>query len=228
MPNRQAAAIVAVFPSALRENPKGSRRVTTAAPGTATSGKVSVVLNYTRGYPTPGPCFALVVTDYEVKKRKSAGKLAERRKKHLGPFFAHRPAAMVTTETVAQYIASRQQAKKRPVKDATINRELAILSRAYKLGRKARLVDQAPTIEKLPERNVRTGFFPRPQLEAVCAHLKASLIPFFVLPIPLPHRLAQRRGEGAAVAAGRRRRTDDQARRRQHQERRGQGDPLHQ
>ncbi|MBX3027777.1 tyrosine-type recombinase/integrase [bacterium] len=122
--------------------------------------------------------FDLVLTDYEVKQRKSVGKTRERLRKHLLPFFGHRFAAFVTSETVGEYIIRRQQAK-RPAKPATINRELAILSRAFKLGRKARLVDQAPAIEKLPERNVRSGFFTRPQLEAVCAHLQAPLVAFF-------------------------------------------------
>ena len=42
------------------------------------------------------------------------------------------------------------------------------------LGRRARLVDQSPPIDKLPENNARQGFFKLADLERVIAHLPAN------------------------------------------------------
>ena len=64
---------------------------------------------------------------------------------------------------VRDYIAARLEKGAKP---ASINRELAILKRAFRLAKINR-----PEIPKLEERNVRTGFFEREQFEAVRKHL---------------------------------------------------------
>jgi integrase len=64
---------------------------------------------------------------------------------------------------IRKYISDRLAAGAKP---ASVNRELAIAKRAFKLAKLPR-----PTIPKLEERNVRTGFFELAQFEAVCRAL---------------------------------------------------------
>ena len=77
--------------------------------------------------------------------------------KHLAPVFGDRKAALVTKHDLEQYMAARLEAKAR---HATINRELALLKRAYRLGFEARprfVSDVPPFPTKLAESS-RTGF----------------------------------------------------------------------
>jgi integrase len=95
---------------------------------------------------------------------------------HLRPVFAMRRAMQVSTADVTAYIVARQEAK---AANATINRELAALKRAYSLATQATppKLHQRPYIPMLKEDNVRTGFFERDQFEAVLPHLPEALRP---------------------------------------------------
>jgi integrase len=59
--------------------------------------------------------------------------------------------------------------------NAEINRELAVVKRAFSLGARAGKILTKPYIPALKENNVRTGFFERDQFEAVLRHLCAPL-----------------------------------------------------
>jgi integrase len=87
---------------------------------------------------------------------------------HLRPVFDVRRAVHVTTADVMTYITQRQAAG---AKNATINRELAALKRAYALGLAAERIHRAPRFRMLQEDNVRQGFFEREQMVAVRAGL---------------------------------------------------------
>ena len=63
-----------------------------------------------------------------------------------------------------------------PIADATINRETQLLKQAFKLRRKE--VGEGPDILKLPEDNVREGFFERAEFEAIVAALPEDLQDF--------------------------------------------------
>ena len=80
-----------------------------------------------------------------------------RRWAHLKKSFAHTPAAKLTTDALTRYTLQRQ---KEGAKNATINRELASLRRALRLGQRSTppKVREIPHFFKLPEDNVRTGF----------------------------------------------------------------------
>jgi integrase len=96
-----------------------------------------------------------------VWRERSAAKLiadAERRwSVNLKASFGDRKAALVTTEDLNAYVIARHDAG---AKNATINREMAFLRRAFKMGYEARprLVADVPAFPaKLPE-SARTGF----------------------------------------------------------------------
>ena len=91
---------------------------------------------------------------------------------HLRPFFGAMKAKHVGTDNIQAYIASRREptirtlpnGKKRaiaPASNGTINRELALLRRAFNLGKKSSppKVATVPSIPVLAENNVRKGFF---------------------------------------------------------------------
>jgi len=83
-------------------------------------------------------------------------------------------AAAVGTTVFTKYIAERRPSG---VTNATINREFAILHRAYALGKETvpPLVTRIPTFPKLAENNVRKGFFTFEQFIALRSELPAHL-----------------------------------------------------
>lgn len=98
-----------------------------------------------------------VLADYKEKARKSYDTVEQRWRVNLKPFFGKRKAGDITTDMVRRYSKQRIDDGAEP---ATINRELAILKRAFNLGLqstppKIRMVPYIPTFK---ENNVRTGF----------------------------------------------------------------------
>lgn len=90
--------------------------------------------------------------------------------KHLSPVFANRKAALVTKQDLEQYMADRLAAKAR---HATINRELALLRRAYRFGFEVRprLVSDIPSFPTKLAESARTGFIE----DAACEKLLAAV-----------------------------------------------------
>jgi integrase len=91
---------------------------------------------------------------------------------HLRPFFGIMKAAKLGTDQIHEYIATRQEPRARMLPNgkerrygsaanATINRELALLLRAYNLGKAATppKVAIVSAIPILAENNIRKGFF---------------------------------------------------------------------
>lgn len=115
-----------------------------------------------------------VVTDYRTNGKKSVKDAARNFAQHLLPFFDGWRAANIATADVRKYIEHRQA---EGAANATINRELSALGRAFTLGLEAGKVTQKPKIRRLREDNVRTGFFEQEQFAAVRAHLAAPLQP---------------------------------------------------
>jgi site-specific recombinase XerD len=114
---------------------------------------------------------ALVVADYTINEHKrSLG--------HLESYFDSELVVTITTDRIELYKAHRKEAG---AKNATINRELAALKRAFRLGVKRGRLVKVPEIEMLVERNRRTGFFEREEYEAVLQHLPADVHPIVVM-----------------------------------------------
>jgi integrase len=90
------------------------------------------------------------------------------------PFFTGRRAHEATTQDIQAYTRERQTAG---ASNAEINRELALLKRAYNLAYRAERITKKPYIPMLVERNVRQGFFELREFEAILSHLPDSLRP---------------------------------------------------
>ena len=96
-------------------------------------------------------------------------------RKHLRPVFGLCLAAKVRYETVERYIEQRQA---EGAANATINRELSLLHRAFTLGKEAGRLTVVPTLpKKLKENNVRKGFCGRDQFVAVRSALPPDIKP---------------------------------------------------
>ena len=117
-----------------------------------------------------------IETEYTVNKRNSLDHLKRRIKLHLLPWFRGRRMTRITTADINAYVQRRQEQK---AATATINRELAIVKRAYTLSiRGGKLLPaHRPYIAMLQEHNVRTGFFEADQFTAVKALLPAAIRP---------------------------------------------------
>jgi hypothetical protein len=77
--------------------------------------------------------------------------------KHVAPVFGDRKASLVTAQDLMKYQTARLEAGARY---ATINRELQLLRRAYRLGfeSRPRLVSDIPVFPKKLAESPRTGF----------------------------------------------------------------------
>jgi integrase len=93
------------------------------------------------------------------------------------PCLGRRRAVQVSPSDVTRYVEQRRQ---QGAANATINRELSALRRAFKLAVRAEKIPRQPSIVALEENNTRQGFFERDQCEAVRTHLPAHLRPVVI------------------------------------------------
>jgi integrase len=112
-----------------------------------------------------------LVIDYTNSARRSLDTLTC----HLKPVraaFGFDRAVDVTEARLERYKHDRLAAGKAP---ATINRELAAIRRAFRLGVKQKRIAQAPGVEMLTEAAPREGFVEPNQFERLVSHLPAYL-----------------------------------------------------
>jgi len=115
-----------------------------------------------------------LLTDYEFNKKRSLPKI-KIYVKHLEDFFGNIRVTEITTAKVKQYIRKRIEDGKKP---ATINRELCALSYMFTLAKRSKKVGEILYIPKLPEDNVRTGFFEHDQFEVL-----RDALPEYIKPV---------------------------------------------
>jgi integrase len=116
-----------------------------------------------------------VVTDYTVNQKRSTPEVERRIKLHLAPFFKGRRLASITSTDLRKFTAARLEAK---ASHAEINRELAIVRRAFRLAAADdKYHGRIPKFPMLQERNTRQGFFDDVTVAAVLDHLPESVQP---------------------------------------------------
>ena len=108
---------------------------------------------------------------YRVEGRRSLERV-EDAIEHLLRLFSHVSAAQVKGSDILRYANLRLEEKAAP---ATINRELAALRAAYRLGLDNDAIVSMPRIKLLPENNARQGFADAQQVEAICRHVSADM-----------------------------------------------------
>lgn len=122
--------------------------------------------------------FDLVVKDYKRRGRSTLADLERRLRLHLVPALGRFNAQDVTASDIWDYVDARLATENgKQAKPAGVNRELAIIRRAFRLGAKARLVESSPDIELLDEPPPRTGFVEDDQISRILSELPPYCIP---------------------------------------------------
>lgn len=95
---------------------------------------------------------------------------------HIRPNFGDLSASSVKTSDLRHFTDEQLEDGAQP---ATVNRSLALLRRAFNLGRKANppKVARMPNFELLPEQNARQGFLEPSEYRAILGELPAHLQP---------------------------------------------------
>jgi integrase len=117
--------------------------------------------------------FAMVEDRYITLRRRSLDRV-KRSLKHLGGFFGGARVGDQTEDRIRAYVRHRQE---RNAADATINRELAAMKLAFRLGERAGKVGRRPHIEMLTEPPPRRGFFEEEGFRAVLEGLPEEIKP---------------------------------------------------
>jgi integrase len=121
-----------------------------------------------------------VLTDYRDNDRSSTGDVERRLRLHLLPAFGQVRAAEFGTAHRKRYIQSR---RKEGASSATINRELAVVKRAFYLAWECDppRVMRMPHIPMLEEHNIRTGFLEYDAYLRLRDELPEEIRPLFVV-----------------------------------------------
>jgi integrase len=121
----------------------------------------------------------LVMEDSRLRNLRDAQHVEWRYRANVAPVLGHLLASRFGQTQVRLYIANRRAAN---ASSATINRELAIVRRGFKLGAREDppLVQRQPAIMALEENNVRQGFLEQDQYEKLLEELPANLKELFV------------------------------------------------
>jgi integrase len=124
---------------------------------------------------TVGELLAMVEADYKANSRSSLDRV-EDAGIHLKAFFGagEGKARDVTSDRVTAFAAHRLD---EGAKAATVNYEMAILRRGFRLGARAGKVGMRPEIAMLHVDNARQGFFEPEQYRSVVNHLADYLKP---------------------------------------------------
>jgi integrase len=133
-----------------------------------------------------------VVEDYRVNRRKSLVQLESRLKNHVRPAFEQIRASEFSTAHIKRYVAQRLGDG---AANATINRELEIIDRAFALAARCEPSKVLRTIHvpMLVEDNVRTGFLDDEGYLRLRHELPEYLRPIFVVAYHVGNRLGELR-----------------------------------
>jgi integrase len=115
----------------------------------------------------------MLMNDYKANDRRA--KVIKAPLAHLKQYFGDTYRAIdITSDRLTAYITARQE---KGAANATINRSLAALKRAFTLAEQAGRVARSPHFPMLREDNRRKGFFEHSDYLALIEHLPAYLKP---------------------------------------------------
>jgi integrase len=125
--------------------------------------------------------------------QKSAVTSRRRWNKHLRPFFGHLRVVQVGTTVLTSYVQQRQENQ---AENGTINRELAILRRAFQRGFEAtpQKVVRVPHFPRLAENGARQGFLEDAKYDKLAAECAKEGL-WFRTAFAVASNLAWRKGE---------------------------------
>lgn len=113
------------------------------------------------------------IADYEVRGRRTTSD-ARKRRAHLLEFFKGRRVQQVRDSEVVEYVRRRKAAG---AENGTVNRELALLRKALRMGVKARRVVLIPNVTMLAEAAPRRAFFTAVEFARLLPCLAVELKP---------------------------------------------------
>lgn len=118
--------------------------------------------------------------------------------KHLDAFFAGRPLATITTDVLRAFVDKRKRYRgqhwKYPVRNSTINRNLALLRQMMNLARREGKIQFLPRFPILPESPPRKGFVEREKFEKLRKQLPERLRPIVTFLYLTGCRLGEAKG----------------------------------
>lgn len=132
-----------------------------------------------------------VIDDYEVNGRRSRKDAKVRVGRHIDPVFGAMKASQITGAQINSYAIARRAEGAPP---ATINRELALIRRAFNLAIQNCKLLMKPHVAMLRENNVRTGFFTREEVDRLCLVLKEPYSSFVLFAFLTGWRTGEIRG----------------------------------
>jgi integrase len=120
-----------------------------------------------------------LVKKYQEKERRSTDTLLYRINSTLAPFFGDMLARDCTADLISTFIEQHREKHA----NSTINRSLAVIRTAFKLGHRTRRItaDMVPWIEMLPEAEPRPGFIELDDYDRLMEVLPAPLKPLLAL-----------------------------------------------
>jgi len=127
------------------------------------------------------------IRDYEINGKRSVGK-AKKSVERLTEVFGGWRAAKITTADIRAYVERRRQ---NDFANASINRELAALKRAFHLAVQAGRLHQVPHIPMLKEAPPRSGFFEWEPFQVVLRYLPPYIKPIVLFAYELGWRLRE-------------------------------------
>ncbi len=151
--------------------------------GAASLGLATFVSNQQRQL-TVGELLDALVADLKLR-----GKHSPQVASHLKPVrarFGDHRAVAVTAEMVDAYIQDQlahggrkpKEGSRKGAKPATVNRSTQLLAQAFRLAIERQHLSNAPAIRRLPEENVRQGFFTEQEFRGVIENLPGYLKDF--------------------------------------------------
>ncbi len=109
--------------------------------------------------------------DYRINEKQSLKRAGQRWCQHIEPVFGKMRTVEVTSDSLDAYIDQR---KAEGAENGTINRELALLRRAFYLAYRSRprKVYEVPTFTMLKENDARPGFVAYEQYDQLCRNCR--------------------------------------------------------